>query len=222
MFGLIVHDLRNPAATLAANIGFVREGLDDPTVPPAELGEALNDSQQALADLMRGLDQLVWMGRAFNGRPAAGSHTQELAETFANARKRIKHGAVEFRTPERPVRVSGGEALERLIELLVSNGHQHAPGKLVLVSAQLEEGEPGSAPRVSIEIHDQGRPLAPEFHEPAFTLPGQLDIKGRADGRYGRVLALYTAGLLAQALGARIRCREHDGHNVFRIELNPG
>jgi hypothetical protein len=58
LFGLIVHDLRNPAATLSANLGFVRDGMGDPTLPQSELQEAIADSEQALGDLMRGLDQL--------------------------------------------------------------------------------------------------------------------------------------------------------------------
>ena len=70
LFGLIVHDLRNPAATLGANIGFVREVMDDPSVPPQELNEALSDAQQALTDLMRGLDQLAWIGRWANDHVA--------------------------------------------------------------------------------------------------------------------------------------------------------
>ena len=100
LFGLIVHDLRNPAATLGANIGFVREVMDDPSVPPQELNEALSDAQQALTDLMRGLDQLAWIGRWANDRVAASPAVVDLRAVFEGARRRLKYGSVEF-TPDR-------------------------------------------------------------------------------------------------------------------------
>lgn len=221
LFGLVVHDLRNPAATLAANLGFVREGIGDPTLPVSELHEALADSQQALADLMRGLDQLSWMGRWFNERETHQTSVQDLREVFERTRARIKYGAVEFRWPERELPVVGGEALERLLELLISNGHQHAPGKPVQVSASIAsaDGQGGESERVVVEVSDEGKPLSPDFAGQAFTLDGQMRIKGRADGRYGRVLGLFAAGILAQTLGAQLSGGEVHGRNVFRLVL---
>jgi signal transduction histidine kinase len=220
LFGLIVHDLRNPAATLAANLGFVREGMSDPTLPRSELDEALGDSQQALGDLMRGLDQLAWMGRWFNSTAAFPVVVEDVRKALERARARIKHGVVEFSLPAREIPVRGGEALERLVELLVSNGQQHAQGKPVRVSVAASSSN--SAAPVVIEVADEGRPLSPAFVEQAFTLPGQLEIKGRADGRYGRVLGLFAAGILAECLGARLSSEERDGKNVFLIALLPG
>ncbi|MFT3923683.1 MAG: hypothetical protein QM778_14220 [Myxococcales bacterium] len=216
LFGLIVHDLRNPAATLAANLGFVRDGIGDPTLPSSELQEALADSQQALGDLMRGLDQLAWMGRYFNEHETHPTTVQDLRQVFDRAQGRIKFGSVMFIPPERELNVVGGEALERLIELLISNGHQHAPGKTVVVRAVLDEG------KVAVEVSDEGKPLAASLGDVAFTLDGQLQIKGRADGRYGRGLGLFAAGILARTLGARLSSQEKLGRNVFRIELQAG
>jgi len=216
LFGLIVHDLRNPAATLAANLGFVREGIGDPSMPPVELEEALADSQQALGDLMRGLDQLAWMGRWFNEHDTHTKQVQDLRQVFERTRDRVKYGPVVFVPPEHACDVLAGEALERLIELLISNGHQHAPGKTVVVRALFEQGKP------VVEISDEGKPLAPQLAPVAFTLEGQLQVKGRADGRYGRVLGLFAAGILARTLGARLTGQEKLGRNVFRIELQAG
>ncbi len=213
LFGLIVHDLRNPAATLAANLGFVRDGIGDPTLPRSELAEALADSEQALGDLMRGLDQLAWMGRWFNARETHATRTEDLGQVFERIRARIKYGAVAFRFPEREVMVVGGEALERLLELLIGNGHQHAPGKTVQV------GLAADTEQVVVEVSDEGRPLSPDFGARAFTLEGQLEVKGRADGRYGRVLGLFAAGILAHTLGAELTAQERAGRNVFRLVL---
>ena len=213
LFGLVVHDLRNPAATLAANLGFVRDGLEDPDIPRAELQEALADSQQALADLMRGLDQLSFMGRWFNDRVPAHISRQDLRTTLENVRARVKFGGLEVTLPEAGIQVLGGEALERLVELLVSNGHQHAQGRLVCVSAAAQDDT------WVVEVRDEGRALSPEIARSAFSFDGQVDVRGRADGRYGRVLGLFVAGILAEAIGAELSSEARDGKNVFRIRL---
>ena len=213
LFGLIVHDLRNPAATLGANIGFVREVMDDPSVSPQEVHEALSDAQQALTDLMRGLDQIVWIGRWANDKVAPSPAVSNLRAVFESTRRRIKYGAVEFVLPEESVRVRGGEAIERLIDLLVANSHQHAPQKLVKVQA-VREGD-----HVVVEIEDEGRPIGPDLRSQAFSLEGQVGLKGRAEARYGRVAGLFVASILAQSAGARLESVERRGKNVFRILL---
>lgn len=213
MVSMIVHDLRNPAATLGANLSFVREVLDDPSVPRAEVDEALADAQQALYDLMRGLDQVSWIGRWSNERSAAPVAVEPLRATFERVRERVRYGAFELSLPDPELRVRGGEALERLLELLVANGHQHAPRSTVRMVAVPADGE------IVIEVIDRGKPLAPELAELAFTLEGQTQVKGRAEGRYGRVVGLFAASVLAQALGATLDAIERDGHNVFRVRL---
>jgi signal transduction histidine kinase len=217
LFGLIVHDLRNPAATLGANLSFVREVMEDPTVERQEIAEALSDAQQALYDLMRGVDQLSWIGRWFNERAAAGVLLERVQDTFERVRARVKYGLLEIEAPAPELRVRGGDALERLIDVLVANGHQHAPRKSVRLRAMRETVIEGV--QVVIEVIDKGRPLAPELQELAFTLEGQTALKGRAEGRYGRVAGLFAASTLAQALGARLDAIERDGDNVFRVTL---
>jgi K+-sensing histidine kinase KdpD len=215
LFGLIVHDLRNPAATLGANISFVREVLDDPSVPPQEVTEALSDAQQALGDLMRGLDQIAWIGRWANDKVPVSPAIADVRAVFEAAKRRIKYGQVEFVTPEPDLRVRGGESIERLIDLLVANGHQHAPQRPVRVRAARERDA------VVVEVEDEGRPIGNDVRTLAFSLEGQVGLKGRAEGRYGRVAGLFVASILAQAAGARLDAVERDGKNVFRIRLTP-
>lgn len=213
LFGLIVHDLRNPAATLGANIAFVREVMDDSSVPPQELKEALGDAQQALTDLMRGLDQLVWIGRWANERVVPSPAIGEVGAVFEATKRRIKYGSVEFTPPAEEMRVRGSESLERLLELLIVNGHQHAPQKTVFVRAFR------TADQVVIEVRDEGRPIGSEVRAQAFSLEGQIGLKGRAEARYGRVAGLFVASILAEAAGAKIEPGERDGKNVFRVLL---
>ena len=213
LVGMIVHDLRNPAATMGANMSFVREVIEDPEFDREEIGEALADAQQALHDLTRGLDQLSWIGRWANGTPAANVAIEPVRDTFERVQARVKYGLLEVVPPPRELEVRGGEALERLLELLIANGHQHAPRGTVRLSASEQGGQ------VQIDIEDTGKPLAAELREHAFTLEGQAAVKGRSEGRYGRVAGLFVAAVLAQTLGARLEPLERAQQNVFRIRL---
>ncbi|MEY4509970.1 MAG: hypothetical protein RLZZ450_2092 [Pseudomonadota bacterium] len=213
LINLIVHDLRNPAATMGANLSFVDEVLDDESVDRAEVRDALHDAQQALYDLQKGLDQLSWIGRWSNQKAPLGNSVESLRATITRVSARVKYGKLEVEAPVPDLRVRGGDALERLLELLVSNGHQHAPRQLVKLRVLREDDH------AVIEVEDKGKPLAPELHELAFTLEGQTAIKGRSEGRYGRVAGLFSASLLAQSLGAGLHAVERERSNVFRVVL---
>ena len=64
VLGLLVHDLRNPAATISANVDFLQEvGLAD-----TDSIEALQDVKLAVGELRRGLDMLAWISRWFTGQ----------------------------------------------------------------------------------------------------------------------------------------------------------
>ncbi|MDB4990315.1 MAG: hypothetical protein JWN04_5493 [Myxococcaceae bacterium] len=213
MMNLVVHDLRNPAATLGANLSFVDEVLDDETVDKAEIKDALADAQQALHDLKNGLDQLSWIGRWSHERAPVATAVESLRSTLERVEARNKYGALQVEKPLLDVRVRGGDALERLLELLIANGHQHAPRTAVTLRTVRDGGQ------LVIEVEDQGRPISPELAEAAFTLEGQTAVKGRAEGRYGRVLGLFCASILAQSLGVRLHVIERDKRNVFRVQL---
>jgi signal transduction histidine kinase len=210
---LIVHDLRNPAATMGANLSFVDEVLDDDSVDRAEVRDALHDAQQALHDLQKGLDQLSWIGRWSNQKAPLGNSVESLRATIERVELRVKYGKLEVARPLPELRVRGGDALERLLELLVANGHQHAPRQVVRLRALREDDH------AVVEVEDKGKPLAPELHELAFTLEGQTAIKGRSEGRYGRVAGLFSAAALAASLGAGLHAIERDQNNVFRVVL---
>ncbi len=215
LLGLVVHDLRNPAATIGANLSFVSEALHDPSVERAEIGEALADAQQGLYELMRGLDQLFWIGRWCNERPPGGTKVEPLRATFERVSARVKYGALEVEPPDPGLRAAGGDLLERLLELLIVNGHQHAPRAAVKLRA-LSATDSG---RALIEVEDRGRPLSPQLQPLAFTIEGQTSLKGVPEGRYSRVAGLFVANVLAQALGGTLEAIERDGANVFRVTL---
>ncbi|MBT8467337.1 MAG: hypothetical protein KJN97_01200, partial [Deltaproteobacteria bacterium] len=63
VLGLLVHDLRNPAATISANVDFLQEvGLADD-----DSDDALQDVKLGVGELRRGLDMLAWISRWLTG-----------------------------------------------------------------------------------------------------------------------------------------------------------
>ncbi len=212
--GLVVHDLRNPAAALGANISYVREVLGEPDMDAAEVDDALTDAHVALHDLMRGLDQLSWLGRWLQGTAPTSTHPEDVRTVLEAAKARIKRTNVLFDLPPEGVQVQGGETLERLVELLVANSCQHShTSKTVTVSAHV-------APEsVDFRIHDAGQPISEDLRELAFSLEGQDQVKSRIDGRYSRALGLFSVGLLAKALGVTVTSAGKPGDAVFSVRV---
>lgn len=213
LLALLVHDLRNPVATIGANLSYVSEAAHDAL--DADTREALSDSTAALYDLMAGLDHLAFLSRYVAGEPAAAAADGSVADALRALPSRIRTTGVQVVVEDATLRARGAQALPRLVEVLLANSGQHAAGKPVIVRAR-RDGE-----HVVVEVEDKGRAIAPELREVAFTAAGQLQIKERSDGRYGRSLGLFAAGLLAQAMGARLEAAGTDGAAILRVVLAP-
>jgi K+-sensing histidine kinase KdpD len=213
LLALLVHDLRNPVATIGANLSYVSEAAHDAL--DADTREALADSTAALYDLMAGLDHLAFLSRHVAGEPAAAAADGSVADALRALPSRIRTTGVQIVVEDATLRARGAQALPRLVEVLLANSGQHAAGKPVIVRAR-RDGE-----HVVVEVEDKGRAIAPELRDVAFTAAGQLQIKERSDGRYGRSLGLFAAGLLAQAMGARLEAAGSDGAAILRVVLTP-
>jgi len=208
LFALVVHDLRNPIATISANLSFVREGAgaDD-----SELVEALDDVGEALAQLIRDIEQLEWIGRWLGGRPAVAGRPEDARRSIEAAMRCIGE-EVEVALPDAPVLVaSAGPPLAQLVELLVRNALQHGRAGVVV---RLSTGG-------VIEVQDHGRCVGESLRDRVFTMAGQQVIKGRSDGRYSRGAGLLAARALADALGAELEADGEDGAAIFRVRLSP-
>ncbi len=209
LLGLVVHDLRNPASAIGANLAYLKEvggGAGD-------AGGALEDAESAVGDLMRGLEQVAWIARWLQDQPAAEPTDADAASALRAAAS--KHAGLDVRVEVRdePLPVQGGGTLVRLLEVLLANSAQHAPRGPVVMGARREGTD------VIVEVRDSGAAVAPELRPVAFTLAGQQALKGRADGRYGRVGALFAARILADAMGARLEADGEDGAAILRIVL---
>jgi len=210
LLALIVHDLRNPAASVAANMSFVEDAIDD---GDPDLREALEDVQLALGDLMRGLEHVAWIGRWLSDDPPVQVADGDVVAALRTAAKKNTTLASALDLPEEALEAKGGATVPRLVEVLLANARQHARKGPARVTARREDGH------VVVDVTDPGAALAEELRPKAFTLAGQKDLKGRVDGRYGRVAGLLAARVLAEALGAELEAGGEDGAAVFRVRL---
>ena len=208
--GLLVHDLRNPAATISANVDFLQEvGLGD-----ADSVEALEDVKLAVRELRRGLDMVAWISRwltgqvpleAANGDVGVFVERLERADTAVPVRVEIaSRGQLYAR---------GAQVAVEVVELLLHNTLAHVADPSATVRVFQRGG------RVVIEVQDAGEAIAPELREAAFTLSGQKALKGRLDGRYSRFVGLFAAAVILDGVGGKIEADGEPGAAVFRILL---
>lgn len=208
--GLWAHDLRNPVATISANLSYLRATID---TGDAGTRDALVDVDAALSDLVRGLDQLAWISRWLAGQSAIESTPGDARASVLAAIGRVER-PIPSELPDEPLRVrGGGDGLTRLIELLVRNSLAFAEASSIVVVAFADP------PGAIIEVRDGGRALAQDLRARAFSLETQHELKERDDGRYSRVTGLFAARTLADALGAELTAGGTDGTAVFRVRI---
>lgn len=208
--GLLVHDLRNPAATITANVDFLQEvGLvDDDSV------EALQDVKLAVGELRRGLDMLAWVSRWFTGQvphEAANGDAGVFLERLERAETPVPV-TIEIERKDQ-LYAQGAQVAVEVVELLLHNTRANVADPSATVRVY-QDGD-----RVVIEVQDSGEALAPELRGAAFTLEGQQALKGRLDGRYSRFLGLFAAAVVLDGVGGTIEADGESGAAVFRVFL---
>lgn len=208
--GLLVHDLRNPAATISANVDFLQEvGLDD-----TDCREALQDVKLAVRELRRGLDMVAWISRwltgqipleAANGDVGVFLERLERTETPVPVHVEIASGDQLY--------AQGAQVAVEVVDLLLHNTRSHVADP----SATVRVYQDGN--RVAIEVQDSGEALSPDLRDTAFTLEGQRALKGRIDGRYSRFVGLFAATVVLDGVGGSIEADGETGAAIFRILL---
>lgn len=203
LVGLLTHDLRNPLAALASNLGFlgmVSENLGQ------DVREALVDLQLSvevltrIADAMEVVSQDLRMAHSFAPTHfPVGSILSGLRPAVERAAQ--SHGVtlrIDARTDARIV--ASEPSLSRAIAGLLHNSITLSPAgsEVVLDVRETPEG-------VRFRVEDRGPVLAPEFRDAAFSAEGQVSLKGKGHGRYSRGLGLYVVGRTAQLAGAKLR-----------------
>ncbi|MFK7986773.1 MAG: ATP-binding protein [Sandaracinaceae bacterium] len=213
MLALVVHDLRNPVATISANVSFVREEGAEALQGDSDLVEALDDVDLAMNDLMRGLEQLAWIARWIGGSKPVEAAGGDVRQAVESALHRIEKTVPVTYADVLGETKYGGAPLSRTVELLVRNSLQHDARGTPRVDVRREEDV------VIIEVRDAGRAVGADLREHVFDLDGQQVIKSRPDGRYSRALGLLAARALADGLHATLEAGGTDGDAWFRLRV---
>ncbi|MEM1417439.1 MAG: ATP-binding protein [Myxococcota bacterium] len=207
LLALLVHDLRNPAATVGANVDFLREV----EIPDEDARDALDDVGLALEELKRGLTQIGWIARWLGGEKA-------LSPADGDVRASLEHLAskrgVPLKLAEGTLRAKGGAGVGDLVVVLLDNSDRHARGKDVAIEAEAYAGG-----GVAVRVIDGGTPVDPALREAAFRIAGQPAIKGKSEGRYGRFAGLVAARAAVESIGGSLVADERDGKCVFELVL---
>lgn len=208
--GLVVHDLRNPAATISANVDFLQEvGMGD-----EESMEALQDVKLAVGELRRGLDILAWISRWLTGQiplEAANGDVGIFLERLERADTPVPV-AIEIERGDQ-LTAQGAQVAVEVVDLLLHNTRANVAEPHATIRV-FQRGD-----RVVIEVRDAGEAIAPELREKAFTLEGQRALKGRSDGRYARFIGLFAAAVVLDGVGGSIEADGEPGAAIFRILL---
>lgn len=212
VLGLLVHDLRNPAATISANVDFLQEvGLADD-----DWDDALQDVRLGVGELRRGLDMLAWISRWLTGHvplEAANGDVGVFLERLERADTPVPV-TVEI-AREDQLCAHGAQVAVEVVDILLHNTRANNPDGHATVRVY-QRGN-----RVVIEVQDGGEAIAPELRKAAFTLEGQQALKGRIDGRYSRFVGLFAAAVVLDGVGGTIEADGEKGAAIFRVFL-PG
>jgi K+-sensing histidine kinase KdpD len=210
VLGLLVHDLRNPAATITANVDFLQEvGLAD-----NDSVEALQDVKLAVGELRRGLDMLAWVSRWFTGQvplEAANGDVGMFLERIERADTPVPV-TVEIAEGDQ-LYAQGAQVAVEVVDLLLHNTRAYVADPQATIRVRHERGH------VVIEVEDAGEAIAPELRKTAFTLEGQKALKGRLDGRYARFVGLFAAAVVLDGVGGTIEADGERGAAIFRVYL---
>ena len=208
--GLLVHDLRNPAATITANVDFLQEvGLVD-----TDSIEALQDVKLAVRELRRGLDMLAWVSRWFTGDvplEAANGDVGMFLERLERADTPVPV-TVEIAKDDQ-LYAQGAQVAVEVVDLLLHNTRANVVDPRAVIRVYQRGGH------VVIEVQDAGEAIALELRETAFTLEGQKALKGRSDGRYSRFVGLFAAAVVLDGVGGTIEADGEPGAAIFRVFL---
>lgn len=210
VLGLIVHDLRNPAATISANVDFLKEvgPLDD------EAAEALEDIRIAAAELRRGLDLVAWVGRWLLGQSPVESGNGDVGIFISRLEKMDTAVPINVTLKDKAdLYAQGAQAVAEIVQVLLHNVKVYGGDSPAEISAY-RDGE-----EVVVEIQDKGIALAKEYRKLAFTLKGQRGLKGKSEGRYSRFVGMLAAAVAIEGIGGAIEADGVDGASIFRLRL---
>lgn len=200
---VIVHDLKNPLAAIAANAGFLTMAR--------EMNEDVRDCSNSIAsaadNMLRMVHNMLDVSRAESATLALRLERVDLAalvqQTCALMSRRAEDKRVSLVADVHAAALmvdADIDLVRRLIENLVDNAVRYtASGSRVTVSAGESDGE------IALAVADEGPGIPLEQRERIFEKYAQLDrTVDRAQKRFGRGIGLAFVKLAVQSHGGRI------------------
>ncbi len=199
--GGLVHDLRNPAATMRANVDFLRDV--EPT--DEDVPEALSDIDFAINELARGLERVDWIARWLCGQPVLKSEN-------GSVRQSLEEESIEATYLDDATHAVGGRAVGAIARLFVDAAKIYGEVKVTVANV---DGH------VEIRIADTGPAVAAKFLAEFFTMQGQYKMKGSPGGRYARYGAFVAAYAAADSIGAELVVHADRAEVVIKLQSMP-
>lgn len=218
---LIVHDLRNPLASILANLQFTLASGQ----LQGEPAEALKDSVHASEALHRMILNLLDMSRSDEVGLRIQIAELDLLKVVREVRDQVHHRSqqdgktVVVASDTAAVRVRADAALlRRVVENLIDNSIKYTPSGGTIT---LEVGQP-SGGGATLKVRDQGPGVPEAYRESVFDKYAQLDRDTARRARSSRGLGLAFCRLAVQAHGGRIWIEDNQPRGaVFCLALPP-
>lgn len=217
---LIVHDLKNPLASILTNVEFA---LGRPGIPQ-DAWDALHDVVAGSQTMLRMLLNLLDVSRSEDGALVPRRDDVDLLALLEQVRGVAQRQAdtqsrrlvVETSAPSLRGRLDA-DLVRRIVENLVDNCLKYTPrGTAVTLSVERDDT------LVRIRVKDLGAGIPVDQRIRVFEKYARIDEGTAGEARSSRGLGLAFCKLAAEAHGGRIWVEENSPHGtIFVVEL-PG
>jgi NtrC-family two-component system sensor histidine kinase KinB len=199
---MAAHELRTPVTVISGFTSILQQrAFDD----PADTRNALMVIEQKAEELAKLVDALLLTARTQSGVVTTTNdafdlvHTTGAAVAAGQAFAELRRGTLTAVLPDRSVEAMGNPThARRVIDNLINNAIAYGVGP-PHVEVRLTAAEA----HVDVDVHDEGRGIAPSEHERVFDEFVRLD-DGEAGASPGAGLGLYIARRLARAMGGEV------------------
>lgn len=217
ILGLLAHDLRNPLAALASNVGYL--GMLDET-GSEDAVEALQDLQLSVEALGRIVNSVEVLSHDLREKPAGLPTSLPVASLIHGFEAEVQRAAESHGVTFR-VELAGYEGL-----MLLTTEADFVRALGGLLHNALTVSKPREVVSLSVEVHgdevhfivtDTGPIVRAELAESIFSASGQVQIKTSAEGRYSRGLGLYVSARCARLAGLKLSFGQDGEKSQLRL-----
>jgi DNA-binding response OmpR family regulator len=214
---LMVHDLKNPLAAVALNLGFAQMQLRNVSGTDDVQG-ALDDARSACQRLQRLIAEVLDTSRAEDGQLHLAPASVEVAQLVGDAladfvpRARDERLLLSDRTEDGRIQVDV-ETTKRAVQSLLENAFKFTPsGKRIELTTTL------TPETVTFQVSCDAPKMSEAAEKTAFEK--YVPAIGQPAGTVHRGHGLYYASLIAQAHGGQIEFAKHPMmETAFRLVL---